>query len=157
MSKKTNAARILDSLHISYELVTYEADALHLSAVHVAATVGVSADTIFKTLVLKGDHKEPVVAVIPGDAALDLKKLAKASGHKNCEMIAVKELQPLTGYIRGGCSPVGMKKLFPTFIDESIWLHDKILVSAGLRGLQLKLQPDDLVKACQGIVEDLVR
>ena len=143
---KTNAARLLDAAGISYTLVPYEVDEEHLDAGHVAASLGEDIDRVFKTLVLRGDRNGLFVCVIPGSLEVDLKVAARISGNKNCEMIHVKELLPTTGYIRGGCSPIGMKKLFPTFLHESAFLYDTIYVSAGIRGLQLCLSPEDLLR-----------
>ncbi|HEX3006882.1 MAG TPA: Cys-tRNA(Pro) deacylase [Bacteroidales bacterium] len=153
---KTNAARILDKQGIHYELVSYEVNENDLSAATVATKVGQDINTIFKTLVLRGDRTGVIVAVIPGGDELDLKKFAKASGNKNAAMVAMKEILELTGYIRGGCSPIGMKKKHPVFIHESCLLHEKIYVSAGMRGLQLKLKPDDLIGIADATVADLV-
>jgi len=147
MSKKTNAARYLDTLKIKYELVSYEVDEDDLSAVHVADTIGADPAEIFKTLVVTDERGVPIVACIPADAELDLKALAVAAGRKRCDMLPVKELLAITGYIRGGCSPLGMKKRFATFIDQSIENVQKVYVSAGQRGLQLLLPPQDLVRA----------
>lgn len=144
---KTNAARHLDTLGISYELISYPVDEDDLGAQHVAATTGQNLAQIYKTLVLRGERTGYFVCVIPGAAELDLKLAAKAAGDKSCQMLHVKELFPLTGYLRGGCSPLGMKKLFPTFIHEDCILWDYIFVSAGLRGLQIKINPQDLLKA----------
>lgn len=141
---KTNAARLLDAAGISYELVPYEYTEDDLSAQHVAAELGEDIGQVFKTLVLKGDRTGHFVCVIPGDMEVDLKVAASISGNKNCAMIHMKELLPVTGYIRGGCSPIGMKKPFPTFIHESSQLYDFIYISAGVRGLQLKINPEDL-------------
>jgi len=146
MIQKTNAARLLDAAGIHYELIPYEYDENDLAAWHVAEQLGEDIEQVFKTLVLRGDRTGLFVCVIPGNFEVDLKVAAKISGNKNCEMIHVKELLPLTGYIRGGCSPIGMKKKFPTFIHESCELYDYIFVSAGVRGLQIKIAPDDLVK-----------
>ena len=146
MIQKTNAARLLDAAGIAYSLVEYEVDEEHLEASHVAAELGEDLDRVFKTLVLRGDKSGPFVCVIPGSLEVDLKVAAKISGNKNCEMLHVKELLPLTGYIRGGCSPIGMKKQFPTFIHESALLYDTIYISAGIRGLQLCLSPQDLIQ-----------
>lgn len=145
--KKTNAARYLDTLKIKYELVSYEVDEDDLSAVHVADSIGVDPAEMFKTLVATDERGIPIVACIPADAELDLKALAMAAGRKRCDMLPAKELLATTGYIRGGCSPLGMKKRFATFIDESIQNVQKVYVSAGQRGLQLLLSPQDLVKA----------
>jgi Cys-tRNA(Pro)/Cys-tRNA(Cys) deacylase len=142
---KTNAARLLDSAGISYELVAYDVDESDLSASSVAAKLCQDTGQVFKTLVLRGDKTGIFVCVIPGNKELDLKKAAKASGNKNAAMVPVKEILELTGYIRGGCSPVGMKKKYSTYIDENCILYDQIFVSAGLRGIQLKISPEDLI------------
>lgn len=152
---KTNACRILDQKKIEYELVPYEVDETDLGAQHIADQLGEDINQVFKTLVLKGDKIGYFVCVIPGCDEVDLKKTAKATGNKSCDLIPMKELLPLTGYIRGGCSPVGMKKFFPTFIHETCQLFDYIYVSAGVRGLQFKLKPDDLVQAVGMTVADL--
>lgn len=143
--EKTNAARLLDAAKISYELIPYEYTEEDLSAQHVAAELGEDIETVFKTLVLRGDRNGYFVCVIPGNMEVDLKVAAKISGNKSCEMVHVRELLPLTGYIRGGCSPIGMKKVFPTFIHESALLYDHIYISAGVRGLQFKIAPQDLI------------
>lgn len=147
--KKTNAARILDRLKISYELIEYEVDESDLSAVHVAATAQIQIDQVYKTLVLEGDKTGNFVCIIPGGDEIDLKKAALASSNKKVAMIPMKELEPLTGYIRGGCSPLGMKKNFPVYIDTSAFDQPVIYISAGVRGMQIKLAPDDLVMACK--------
>ena len=144
--QKTNAARLLDAAGIPYTLIPYEVDEEHLDAGHVAASLGEDIDRVFKTLVLRGDRNGFFVCVIPGSLEVDLKVAARISGNKSCEMIHVKELLPTTGYIRGGCSPIGMKKPFPTFLHESAFLYDTIYVSAGVRGLQLCLSPQDLLR-----------
>ena len=154
--KKTNAARILDNLGIDYEIKTYEVDEEDLSAVHVAETAGLNIDTIFKTLVARGDKTGVIMAVIGGGEELNLKSLAKVSGNKSVEMIAMKELLPLTGYVRGGCSPLGAKKNYPVFLDSKATLQEKISVSAGMRGMQLILSPQDLIKATNATVADLI-
>ena len=143
--EKTNAARLLDAAGVAYTLVPYEVDEEHLEASHVAAELGEDLDRVFKTLVLRGDRGGLFVCVIPGSLEVDLKVAARISGNKSCAMIHVKELLPLTGYIRGGCSPIGMKKPLPTFIHESALLWDTIYVSAGVRGLQLCIAPQDLI------------
>ena len=143
---KTNAARLLDKAKIAYELIPYEVDEEDLSAVHVAASLGEDINCVFKTLVLHGDKSCYFVCVIPGENEVDLKLAAKVSGNKKCDLIPVKELLPLTGYIRGGCSPIGMKKQFPTYIHETCLQYPYIYVSAGVRGLQLKLAPQDLIR-----------
>lgn len=142
---KTNAARLLDQAKVSYELIPYEVDAHDLSAVHVADSLGENSEQVFKTLLLQGDKSGYFVCIIPGEHEVDLKRAAKVSGNKSCEMIPQKELLPLTGYIRGGCSPIGMKKAFPTYIHETCMDFPFIYVSAGQRGLQLKIAPGDLV------------
>ena len=152
---KTNAARILDKTGVRYELIEYEVDESDLSAVSVAAKLNQDIDRVFKTLVLRGDKTGIFVCVIPGAAELDLKKAAQTSGNKSVAMIAVKEILSLTGYIRGGCSPIGMKKNYLTFIDETCTLFDSIYVSAGIRGLQLKLAPDDLIRVTSCKISDL--
>lgn len=143
---KTNAARLLETAGIEFELIPYKFSEDDLTAGHVAAELGEPIDQVFKTLVLRGDRNGCFVCVIPGDFEVDLKVAAKISGNKSCEMLHLKELLPTTGYIRGGCSPIGMKKKFPTFIHESALLYDFIYISAGVRGLQLKLDPNDLIK-----------
>ncbi len=145
MTQKTNAARLLDAAGIKYDLIPYEVDENNLDAGHVAAQLGEDLDRVFKTLVLRGDKSGLFVCVVPGSTEVDLKVAAKISGNKNCEMIHVKELLPLTGYIRGGCSPIGMKKPYPTFIHESAELYDYIYISAGVRGLQIRISPADLI------------
>ena len=145
MIQKTNAARLLDAAGIVYSLIPYEVDEEHLEASHVASQLGEDLDCVFKTLVLRGDKSGPFVCVIPGSLEVDLKVAARISGNKNCEMLHVRELLPLTGYIRGGCSPIGMKKQFPTFIHESAMLYEYIYISAGVRGLQIRITPQDLM------------
>ncbi|MBP5558635.1 MAG: Cys-tRNA(Pro) deacylase [Bacteroidales bacterium] len=146
MIQKTNAARLLDAAGIRYSLVEYTVDEDHLEASHVAEQLGEDLDRVFKTLVLRGDKSGPFVCVIPGSLEVDLKVAARISGNKNCEMLHVKELLPLTGYIRGGCSPIGMKKQFPTFLHESALLYDTIYISAGVRGMQICIAPQDLIQ-----------
>jgi len=147
--KKTNAARILDRLKISYELIEYEVDESDLSAVHVAATAGIQIDQVYKTLVLEGDKTGHFVCIVQGGDEIDLKKAALASSNKKVAMIPMKDIEPLTGYIRGGCSPLGMKKNFPVYIDTSAFEQPVIFISAGIRGMQIKLAPADLVTACK--------
>ena len=137
--EKTNAARLLDRAKIPYELVPYAVDEEHLSAQHVAEQLGEDIESVFKTLVLKGDRTGYFVCVVPGHHEVDLKAAARVSGNKKVDLIPMKELLPVTGYIRGGCSPVGMKKSFPTFIHRSVEGRPFIYVSAGVRGLQLKI------------------
>lgn len=142
--QKTNVARLLDAAGIKYELIPYSYSEDDLSAEHVAAELGEPIDQVFKTLVLRGDKSGLFVCVIPGSFEVDLKVAARISGNKNCEMLHMKELLTSTGYIRGGCSPIGMKKKLPTFIHESAMLYDHIYISAGIRGLQVKISPADL-------------
>lgn len=149
-SKKTNAARLLDRAGISYELIPYEVDEEHLSADAVAARLGEDIACVYKTIVLRGDRNGHFVCVVRGDSEIDLKEAARISGNKRAELIHVKELLPLTGYIRGGCSPIGMKKPFPTYYQASITGHPYVYVSAGMRGLQLKIAPADLIAFTHG-------
>ncbi len=144
---KTNAMRILDKAKVSYNVLTYEVDENDLSGEHIAAQLHMDPEMLFKTLVLKGDKKGYLVACIPVAATLDLKALAKVSGNKSVEMVHVKELFGLTGYIRGGCSPIGMKKKFPTYIHESALTQEIIGVSGGLRGVQLLMKPEQLISS----------
>ncbi len=153
---KTNAARLLDAAGIAYELVPYSFTEEDLSAQHVAAELGEDIDQVFKTLVLRGDRNGCFVCVIPGDFEVDLKVAARISGNKSCEMLHLRELLPTTGYIRGGCSPIGMKKKFPTWIDECALLCEKIYVSAGMRGLQLIIDPEALCRFVEGEFADLI-
>ena len=140
----------MDEKKIEYTLIEYAVDEEHLDAVHVAKEVGLSPEQVFKTLVVRGDKTGPVFAVIPGNGELDLKALAKASGNKRAEMVH------LTGYIRGGCSPLGAKKNYQVYLDETCILWDKIAISAGLRGMQIFLNPDDLVKATGAVVVNII-
>lgn len=156
MATKTNAARLLDTLKLPYELISYEVDEEHLDAIHVAQTCGQNVDQVFKTLVANGDKNGINVFCIPGAYDLDLKKAAAISGNKNVEMVKVKDLFALTGYIRGGCSPLGMKKKYPVFIDETAQLHDIVFVSGGLRGVQIKIAPDNLAIATDATFADLL-
>lgn len=153
---KTNAARLLDKAKIKYELVPYEVDENDLAATHIATQLGEDIRQVFKTLVLKGDKTGHFVCVVPGDAEADLKKAAKVSGNKKVDLIPMKELLPTTGYIRGGCSPVGMKKAFPTYFHSTCIDFDYIYVSAGVRGLQLKIAPADLVKYVRASVAEII-
>lgn len=143
---KTNVMRLLDTAKIPYRVEEYEVDENDLSGVHVAAQLGQDADSVYKTLVLKGEKTGYLVCCIPVAEELDLKKAAKAAKDKKVEMIHMKELLPVTGYIRGGCSPVGMKKKFPTYIEETAVLYDEIAVSAGMRGKQVILNPEKLAE-----------
>ncbi|MDE5858610.1 MAG: Cys-tRNA(Pro) deacylase [Muribaculaceae bacterium] len=153
---KTNAARLLDKAKIKYTLVPYEVDENNLAADHVAEQLGEDIKTVFKTLVLHGDRVGYFVCVVPGDAEVDLKKAAKVAGDKKVDLIPMKELLPLTGYIRGGCSPVGMKKAFPTFFHVTANDYKKFYVSAGQRGLQFEIAPADLINYCRAKVADII-
>lgn len=153
---KTNAARLLDKMGLKYELIPYAVDENNLAADHVAAELGENIEQVFKTLVLRGDKTGIFVCVIPGDKEVNLKAAAKISGNKSAAMLHVKELLPTTGYIRGGCSPICMKKHFPTFIHDSCTSYEYIYVSAGVRGLQIKIAPQDLVKAADATLADVI-
>lgn len=152
---KTNVARLLDKAKIAYELVPYVVDENDLAATHIAEQLGENIKQVFKTLVLKGDKNGYFVCVIPGDDEVNLKKAAKVSGNKKADLIPMKELLITTGYIRGGCSPVGMKKPFPTYFDSSCEDFDYIYVSAGVRGLQLKINPSELIKYVRAELAEL--
>ena len=153
--EKTNAARLLDRAGIRYNLIPYEFDENDLAAQHVADSLGQDIARVFKTLVLHGDKTGHIVAVIPGNMEVDLKALAKVSGNKKVEMIAMKDLLQVTGYIRGGCSPIGMKKRFPTYFHTTALDQDVIYVSAGVRGLQIEISPQDLIYFVQAKVADI--
>ncbi|KAF0152385.1 MAG: ybaK/ebsC protein [Ignavibacteria bacterium] len=153
---KTNAIRILESRGIIHSTLEYEADEDELDALSVANKINAEPEAVFKTLVARNEANTLLVFVIPGNFELSLRKAAKASGSKKIDMIKVKELQSLTGYIRGGCSPIGMKKLFPTFIDETALLHEKIYCSAGIRGMQILLSPLDLADVTKAEFADLI-
>ena len=153
--EKTNAARLLDKAGLKYNLIPYEFDENDLAAQHVADSLGQDIAKVFKTLVLHGDRTGHIVAVIPGNMEVDLKALAKVSGNKKVEMIAMKDLLQVTGYIRGGCSPVGMKKRFPTFFHTTALDQDVIYVSAGVRGLQVEIAPHDLINYVQAMIADI--
>ena len=155
MVDKTNASRILERLKIPFSLLEYPVDPDHLEATHVAEKIGQDIASVFKTLVLHGDKTGYFVCVVQGDFEVDLKKAAKFSGNKKAAMIPLKDLQPLTGYIRGGCTAIGMKKNFPVFLDENALTQDFIHVSAGKRGLQIKLSPQDYINATNAIVGDI--
>lgn len=152
---KTNVARLLDKAGIKYNLIPYEFDENDLAAQHVADSLGQDIAKVFKTLVLRGDKSGHIVCVIPGDKEVDLKALAKVSGNKKVEMIAMKDLLTVTGYIRGGCSPIGMKKRFPTYFHTSANEHEIIYVSAGVRGLQIEINPKDLISYVDAVVADV--
>lgn len=153
---KTNVARLLDKAKVSYELIPYEVDESDLSAVHVAASLGENVEQVFKTIVLHGEKSGYFVCVLPGDQEIDLKRAAKVSGNKKCELLPMKELLPVTGYIRGGCSPIGMKKHFPTYIHHTAEQYPYIYISAGQRGLQIKLDPADLLREARAEYAELV-
>ena len=152
---KTNAARLLDRAGIPYGLIPYEYDENDLAAQHVADALGEDINCVFKTLVLHGDRCGHFVCVVPGNCEVDLKKAAKAAGAKKADLIPMKELLPLTGYIRGGCSPIGMKKPFPIFFHSTATDFDEIYVSAGQRGLQLRVNPADLISFVNGSIAEL--
>ena len=154
---KTNAARLLDSLNITYELRAYEVDPDDLTAISVARKLGLPPEQVFKTLLTHTNTGDHLFAVIPGDAELDLKKLAHAAGAKKAELASLKDVEPLTGYIRGGVTVMGAKKRFPAYADETIELFDVISVSAGLRGLQFVLDPADYLRAADATVADLTK
>ena len=153
--EKTNVARLLDKAGIQYRLIPYEFDENDLAAYHVAESLGQNIERVFKTLVLWGDRNGHLVCVIPGNCEVDLKALAKVSGNKKVEMIAMKDLLSTTGYIRGGCSPIGMKKKFPTFVHSTAIDFETIYVSAGVRGLQLEIDPKDLIAYIGGIIAEV--
>ena len=155
-NKKTNAARKLDELKIEYRIVEYPVDEEHLDAIHVAQEVGMPPAQVFKTLCVRGDKNGVMFAVIPGDGELDLKALAKVSGNKRAELVALKEVLPLTGYIRGGCSPLGAKKNYPVYMDASCNNWPEIAISAGQRGMQLVVAPADLQRATNATVVPLI-
>ena len=155
--EKTNAARLLDRAKIAYELIPYQVDEEHLAATHVAEQLGEEIACVFKTLVLRGDRTGCFVCVVPGDHEVDLKAAAKVSGNKKVDLIPMKELLPVTGYIRGGCSPIGMKKAFPTYIHASASEHPFIYISSGARGLQLKLAPADLAAYVRAAFAEISR
>ena len=153
---KTNAARLLDRAGISYQLIPYHFDENDLAARHVAEELGEPIEQVFKTLVLRGDRNGILVCVVPGDAEVNLKAAAAASGNKRVEMLHMKELLSTTGYIRGGCSPIGMRKEYPTLIHSSCMTFETIYVSAGIRGLQLKIAPTDLIRYVKAIVTEII-
>lgn len=152
---KTNVARLLDKAKISYELIPYQVDEDDLSAIHVATSLGENVDQVFKTLVLQGDKTGYFVCILPGEQEVNLKLAAKVSGNKKCDLIAMKDLLPITGYIRGGCSPIGMKKHFPTYIHKSCVQFSYIYISAGIRGMQIKIAPNDLIRESRAEVCEL--
>lgn len=157
MKGKTNAMRLLDAANIKYKPLEYDPDESDLSGVHVADQIGIPRDRVFKTLVAVGDKSGPVVFVIPCAMELDLKKCAEVSKNKRVELLHVKDLLGLTGYIRGGCSPIGMKKRFPTYFDETAELFDEITVSAGVKGCQLLLRTEDVLRFTAAACSDLTQ
>ncbi len=154
---KTNAARVLDRLGVSYELREYEVDENDLSAERVAREIRLPAEQVFKTLVVRGDRRGILLAVVPGDAELDLRALARAAGDRRVEMVPLKEVQPLTGYIRGGVTALACKKDYPVYIDETCELFDVISISAGVRGTQILLAPQDYLRVTQATSAPLAR
>ncbi len=154
--KKTNAARLLDKLGIHYEVLEYQVDEEDLSAGHVATELGLPQEKVLKTMVLRSDKGTVCVCCIPGNRELDLKRVAKLIDNKKVDLIPMKEILNLTGYVRGGCSPLAMKKQYPTFLDASALDYPYVVVSAGLRGVQLQLPPQDLAKASKATVEELI-
>ncbi len=156
-AEKTNAARLLDRLGISYELLAYAVDANDLTAISVARKIGMPLEQVFKTLLTRTNAGEHVFGVVPGDAELDLKKLAQACGAKKVELASLKDVEPLTGYVRGGVTVMGAKRQFPAFVDETIELFEVISVSAGQRGLQLVLSPADYLRAAEATLADLTK
>ena len=153
--KKTNAVRILDSLKIPYTLNTYEVDPENLAADHVAESLGQPVERVYKTIVLKGNKTGIIVCVVAGNREVNLKKAAKVSGNKNVEPLPLKDLLPTTGYIRGGCTALGMKKKFPVYVSEEMASFDSIFVSAGVRGMQICLSPSDYLRATDGLLSDI--
>ena len=154
---KTNAARLLDSLGILYEMRAYEVDPADLTAISVARKIDLPAEQVFKTLLAQTNTGEHVFAVIPGDTELDLKKLAHAAGAKKAELASLKDVEPLTGYVRGGVTVMAARKPFPAFADETIEMHNVISISAGQRGLQLLLAPNDYLRASHASLADLTK
>ena len=153
--EKTNVARLLDKAGIKYNLIPYEFDENDLAVQHVADSLGQPIERVFKTLVLHGDKTKHIVCVVPGDTEVNLKALAKVSGNKKVEMIAMKDLLGVTGYIRGGCSPIGMKKKFPTYFHSTAMNFETIYVSAGVRGLQVEIAPEELIGFVGGVLAEV--
>lgn len=154
---KTNALRLLDKAHIPYTTRTYVVDENDLSAQHIAAQLGQDIKCVYKTLVLRGERTGLFVCVVPGDAEVDLKKAAAAAGDKKADLIPMRELLPTVGYMRGACSPVGMKKLLPTFFDSSVLLHPAVYLSAGQRGIQMYVDPRHIIDFVEARTADLVK
>ena len=155
--KKTNAARLLDKHAVSYELVPYQVDEQHLEASHVAQSLGEDIRQVFKTIVMQGDKERYFVCVVPGDKEINLKLAAKESGNKKCDTLPLKELLPLTGYIRGGCSPLGMKKQYPTYIHKSCLDFDRIAISGGQCGITLLMSPADVIRVTNAKACDIIK
>ena len=155
--KKTNAMRILDTLKVSYAVHEYEVDPDNLAAGHIAESLGQPIERVFKTIVLTGNKTGPIVCVVAGCNEVDLKKAAAVSGNKSVSPLPLKDLLPTTGYIRGGCTAIGMKKKFPVFVSEEIVNFDTIYVSAGVRGMQVELSPSDYIRASEGIPADIIK
>ncbi len=153
---KTNAARILDRHKIPYELIPYEVDENDLGAVHIAAQLNEPIERVFKTLVLRGNKSGVFICVVPGAGEVDLKLAAKISGNKKCDLVPMKEVKALTGYIRGGCSPLGMKKPYPVFLHQSALEYSFIYISAGIRGLQIKVSPQKIAACVEATICELV-
>lgn len=153
--KKTNATRLLDKLNIGYEIIKYKVNIDDLSAEHVSEQTGIPLNQIFKTLVVYGDKTGEIIACIPGDKELNLKNIAIVSGNKKVSMVPAKDINKKTGYIRGGVSPLGLKHPYPSYIDQSAFKYQLILISAGLRGLQIEINPKDLISVCQMKIEAL--
>jgi len=154
-SVKTNAIRLVESAGIPHRIIPYEYDEDNLDALSVAVKLGVPGEQVFKTLVTRNEHDMIFIICIPGTGSINFKKAAKITGSKKIDMIAVKELLPLTGYVRGGCSPIGMKKKYPLYVDELAGVFDSIFISAGIKGLQIEIAPDDLLRICDGTLADL--
>jgi Cys-tRNA(Pro)/Cys-tRNA(Cys) deacylase len=154
---KTNAIRILEKLHVSYEPRSYEVDPDDLKAESVAEKIGMSAEQVFKTLVVRGDRNGICLAVIPGNSELDLKALAKLSGDRKSELVPQKDVLPLTGYIRGGVTALACKKDYPVYIDETAYLYDQISISAGIRGTQIILKPEDYISSVKAIAGEIAK
>lgn len=153
---KTNVARFLQKKGVKFDLIPYEVDENDLGAEHVAESLSENVEQVFKTIVLHGDKSGYIVGVLPGNHEIDLKKLAKVSGNKKCEPLPLKDLLPTTRYIRGGCSPIGMKKKFQTYIHTTVNSFPYVFVSAGVRGVQLKISPVDLIEQTEAVVADIV-
>jgi Cys-tRNA(Pro)/Cys-tRNA(Cys) deacylase len=157
MAQKTNAARLLDQAGITYQLKEYQVDESDLSAITVATKIGFEVERVFKTLVARGDKTGVMFACIPGNLELNLKSLATLSGNKKVEVVPLKEVQGLTGYVRGGVSPLGAKKNYPVYIDSQVEIWDSISLSAGIRGCQMLLKPEDLIKVTVAMLGDIAK